>query len=125
MKFVDVINSHDVAGLVAMMTKDHVFIDSLGLKATRPSIEVGWKEYLAMVPDYQVRVESAFSEGDISILVGEAGGTYVPPGRPLKPENKWSAPAVWVAKVRGDRIAEWRVYSDNEPIREKMRQRQR
>jgi len=39
----------------------------------------------------------------------------------VRSENKWETPAVWRALVRGETISEWRVYCDNEPIREKMR----
>ncbi len=121
LKFVERINSHDVSGLVALMTADHVFVDSLGDKSARPAIEDGWRQYLEMVPDYWIRVERTLSDGDTSVLIGEAGGTYVPRGGTALRENEWRTPAVWVAKVREERVAEWRVFSDNEPIRAKMR----
>jgi len=120
-RFVERINAHDVSGLVALMTSDHVFIDSLGNKLARPSIEDGWRRYFDVVPDYWVRIDSMFSEGSIAILVGAAGGTYISEDEAARPENKWQTPAVWVARIEGQGVAEWRVYSDNEPIREKMR----
>lgn len=121
-RFVERINAHDVDGLVALMTPDHTFVDSLGNKSTRPSIEDGWRNYFDMVPDYWVRVDSAFSEGGTAILIGTAGGTYVPEDGLARPKNKWRTPAVWIARIEGRRVAEWRVYSDNEPIRERMRE---
>jgi ketosteroid isomerase-like protein len=121
LKFVEKINAHDADGLAALMTADHVFIDSLGERVSRPAIETGWKQYFEMVPDYWVRIDRTLSDKDTSILLGTAGGTYVPSNREMKLENKWETPAVWVAQIRGERVSEWRIYADNEPIREKMR----
>jgi ketosteroid isomerase-like protein len=120
-RFVERINAHDVGGLIALMTSRHTFIDSLGNKFARPEIESGWRDYFAMVPDYWIRIDRAFSQGETAILIGAAGGTYVSKGGKAMPENRWETPAVWVARVEGAKVAEWRIYSDNEPIREKMR----
>ena len=120
-RFVERINAHDAKGLVALMTADHTFVDSLGVRSTRPAIERGWRQYFAMVPDYWVRVDRALTQGNTSVLIGMAGGTYVPQGGSAKSENRWETPAVWVARVKGEKLSEWRVYSDNEPIRAKMR----
>jgi hypothetical protein len=76
-----------------------------------------------MVPDYWVKVERSFTDRNTVILIGSAGGTYVPSGGRIDAENKWETPAAWVAQIEGGKVAEWRVYSDNEPIREKMRKR--
>ena len=115
------INAHDMGGLIAIMTPDHTFIDSLGDKSTRPAIEKGWSEYFDMVPHYRIRTDRLFSEGDTSALVGLAGGTYVMEGGVPSPENRWEVPAVWIARIEGQKMTEWRIYSDNEPIRAKMR----
>jgi len=122
LEFVDRINDHDVSGLAKLMTKDHAFVDSLGAKATRPAIEQGWRQYFEMVPDYWIEIERAFGFGDTAILLGRAGGTYVGKGGARKQKNRWETPAVWVARIKGRKIAEWRIYADNEPIREKMKE---
>ena len=119
-KFVGMINEHDLDGLVALMTDDHVFVDSLGIRFSRPAIEIGWKEYFDVVPDYWVRIDRMLPDEDVWILIGAAGGTYVPKGGVMNPDNKWETPAVWLAKIRGEKVAEWRIYSDNEPIRAKI-----
>jgi len=121
LKFVERINAHDVKGLVVLMTRDHSFVDSIGNRFPRPAIEEGWKSYFDMVPDYWVRVERSFSAGKSAILVGAAGGTYVPQGGKRQAENRWKTPAVWTARTRGGKVAEWRIYADNEPIRERAR----
>jgi ketosteroid isomerase-like protein len=115
------INAHDVNGLVALMTADHVFIDSLGKRFTRPAIENGWRQYFATVPDYWVRIDRVVPDESALILLGTAGGTYVAPGGTTRPENMWETPAVWRAVIRDGKVSEWRVYSDNEPIRAIMR----
>ena len=122
LRFVGRIKAHDKEGLVALMTPSHTFIDSLGGKSTRPGIEDGWTEYFKMVPDYWVKIDRAFSDGDFAILIGRAGGTYVSKGGTPRAENRWETPAIWTARIEGQKVAEWRIYSDNEPIREKMRE---
>jgi ketosteroid isomerase-like protein len=112
--FVDAINRHNVDELARLMTEDHVFTDSLGgVTRGRDSMKAGWASYFELVPDYTITIEETFSDGPVVILLGAAGGNYA--GKP------WSTPAAWRAKVRGDQVAEWRVYADNEPIRELMR----
>ncbi len=106
---------------MALMTPNHTFIDSLGGRSTRPGIVDSWRTYFEMVPDYWVKIERALSDGDIAVLIGTAGGTYVSKGGGTRPENRWATPAVWVARIEGPKVAEWRIYADNEPIREKMR----
>jgi len=103
------------------MTPNHTFVDSLGEKSIRPAIEKGWSRYFDMVPDYWIRIDRTFSDGDTAVLVGLAGGSYVMEGGAWRPENKWDTPAVWIARIEGKRVAEWRIYSDNEPVRAKMK----
>lgn len=121
-QFVDRINAHDLEGLTSLMAPDHTFIDSLGGKSTRPGIVDGWRAYFEMVPDYWIKIDRALSDGDVAVLVGSAGGTYVSQGGQARLEGKWETPAVWVARIEGHQVAEWRIYADNEPIREKMRE---
>jgi len=120
-KFVDRINEHDVEGLAALMSPDHVFTDSLGNNFPRPDIETGWRQYFATVPDYWVRVDRKVPDGSALILIGTAGGTYVPNGGAMKAENKWETPAVWRAVIQNGKVLEWRIFADNEPIRARMR----
>jgi ketosteroid isomerase-like protein len=115
------INAHDTRGIVSLMSADHVLIDSLGNRFARPAIEAGWAAYFAMVPDYWIKIDRTIAEGGVVALFGTAGGTYVHEEGILKPENKWETPAAWLVTVRDERVSEWRVYCDNEPIRERMR----
>jgi uncharacterized protein (TIGR02246 family) len=116
--FVDAINRHDIDAIANLMTEDHVFIDSLGMRVTgRQQMKKGWEGYFSMVPDYRITVDETFSEGSIVIMLGTAQGTYSAGGA-LQPENRWQTPAAWRVVARESSIAEWRVYADNEPIRQ-------
>jgi ketosteroid isomerase-like protein len=119
--FIERINAADVAGLAAMMTEDHCFIDSLGNSVnSREVMKGGWAGYFGMVPDYRLDAEKWLCDGAIVVMLGVASGTYSPDGT-RQPERHWSTPAAIRAIVRGDLVAEWQVYADNEPIRKLMR----
>ena len=121
--FVDAINHRDVDEIVQLMTEDHVFIDSLGAKVQgKLNMMEGWKGYFRMVPDYSITVEETFVDGAVVAMLGIAQGTYSN-GGVLRPENRWSTPAAWRALIRGSQVAEWRVFADNEPIRQIMAKR--
>jgi hypothetical protein len=60
-----------------------------------------------------------FANDGAVALFGKAEGTYTADGK-LSKENFWSTYASWLAKVEGGKLKEWRVYCDNEPIREVM-----
>jgi len=53
-------------------------------------------------------------------MLGTARGTYAPDGY-LKPENRWETPLAIRAFVEEGLLTEWRVYADNEPVRQKMK----
>lgn len=119
--FVRAINRHDTDALAELMSQEHCFIDSLGYAVRgREKMQAGWAAYFMMVPDYQIAVEETYAGGPAVVMVGQAEGTYAPGGH-LVPENRWKTPAVFRALVEESKIAEWRVYADNEPIRQHMR----
>jgi len=118
--FVHAINRRDPEEIAALMTEDHLFIDSLGTKvAGREQMKRGWQGYFGMVPDYSIEIEETFTGGPVVVMLGAAHGTYTTGGE-LKPENRWRTLAAWRAVIRDTLIAEWRVYADNEPIRRIM-----
>lgn len=116
--FVRAINRQDVDALVELMTADHLFVDSLGnVTEGRDKMRTGWVGYFRMVPDFTVAIEETFTDGPVVAMLGVAQGTYTRDGQ-LKPENRWSTPAAFRALVEEEKVAEWRVYCDNEPIRQ-------
>ena len=119
--FVRVVNRQDVEGLAALMTPEHRFIDSLGnVVEGREKMRAGWAAYFRMVPDYSITVEESFCDGPVVLMLGVAEGTYAPDGN-VKPENRWKTPVALRAQAEDGLVTEWRVYADNEPLRERMR----
>jgi ketosteroid isomerase-like protein len=114
--FVERINRHDLGGVVALMTEDHHFVDALGQQVRgREQMEKGWLGYFSLFPDYSIKVDNALSNGNVVALFGSAQGTYSSKAN-LAAEAHWEIPAAWKAVVRDERVSEWRVYADNEPV---------
>jgi len=119
--FVAGINAKDVDGLVALMTPKHRFVDSLGqIILGRQVVRKAWHGYFGMVPDYRLAAEYWLCEGPIVVMFGTAGGTYSPDGV-RGSAREWTCPAACRVLVSGGLVEEWRVYADNEPIRQLMR----
>lgn len=120
LSFIESINQHDVAKLGELMSKDHLFVDALGKTVKgRERMCNAWDAYFQMIPDYEITIENLLYEGDVIGVFGTAQGTYAVNGR-LLAENRWKIPAAWKAVVRKNLISEWRVYADNEPLRDIM-----
>jgi uncharacterized protein (TIGR02246 family) len=114
--FLECINERDADKLAELMTKDHLFIDSLGQQVRgREKMRAGWRSYYAFCPDYWVSHQEIFQNGNTVAVFGEAGGTIAGDGK-LPPENKWRTQAAWLAVVENGLIKEWRVYADNKPV---------
>lgn len=135
--FVEAINRQDVDRLMELMTVDHRFTDSLGhIARGRESMSEGWKLYFQMVPDYKLEITETFVEDSAVVMLGTAGGTYAQAfqdvaamGMPnqmadsgSRTEKKWKTPAAVRALIKDGRVKEWRIYADNEPLRQLMRQ---
>ena len=78
-------------------------------------MEKGWLGYFAWFPDYSIKVDESFSNGNVVALFRTAQGTYSVNGN-LLAENHWEIPAACKAVVHRGRVSEWRVYADNEPV---------
>lgn len=112
------INEHDPAALSELVTDDHAFVDALDSRISgRGTMRSAWEQYFELVPDYWVEIEQTFENGPHVALFGSAGGTYAgaSPG-----QGAWRTPAAWLAEVRGGKVALWRVYADNLPLRRLM-----
>jgi len=121
LRFIERINAHDVDGLYDLMTEDHKFVDAPGETVQgRDSMRGAWGMYFRMVPDYHISCDELICEGNVVAAFGVAGGTYSQDGKELPEENRWQAPVALRAEIKGDLVAEWRVYVDNEPIRRLM-----
>jgi len=116
MKFATAINRQDVEALAALMTADHVFVDSWGQKTQgKATMAAGWSGYFAMCPDYRIHADDVVADGSVVLAAGEAGGTI--DGIP------WHTPAAWKAVVQDGKVMEWRVFTDNKPVFEILAKR--
>lgn len=134
-EFVEAINRQDVDHLVDLMTPQHRFIDSLGNTASgRESMRHAWTLYFQMVPDYSLSIDETYVQESVVVMLGTAGGTYshafeqiqstgmpIPDGT-SRYQKRWKTPAALRARVEDGKVAEWRVYADNEPLRKLMRE---
>ena len=115
-KFAAAINRHDIEALTALMTPDHVFVDSWGRRVEGATpMEAGWRAYFAMCPDYWIRADDVVADGSVVLAAGEAGGTI--------DSIAWCIPAAWKAVVQDGRVTEWRVFTDNKPVFEILAKR--
>jgi uncharacterized protein (TIGR02246 family) len=118
--FIRAINRQDVDAIADLLTEQHRFIDSLGnLHEGRETLRRGWTKYFEIVPDYTVAIEETMCNGPVVVMLGEAQGTFAPHGK-LEPGNHWTTPTAFRAFVQDGKLAEWRVYCDNDPIRQRM-----
>ena len=115
--FVRAINRQDENALAELMTVEHRFTDSMGnVVEGCETMRVAWGKYFGMVPDYTVAIEETFCDGPVVVMLGMVQGTYSTDGQ-LRSENHWSTPAALRAFIEDQKVAEWRVFCDNEPMR--------
>ena len=123
LEFVRAVNKQDLEALTGLMPEGHRFIDSLGrVLQGRDKVRAGWVEYFRMVADYSIEVHETFAKGPVVVMLGVAQGSYAVDGH-LTMEDRWSTPAAFRAFVEDDKVTEWRVFADNEPVRRRMRKK--
>ena len=115
LRFVECINNQDLKGLVALMTEDHVFIDYGGrVMGKKVMVEEGWPGYFSQYPEYRIHISKITRSGNDIALIGTTTGSHAPPGI----EARWTL--IWIARIRDGLVAEWRIYSDIDHIRERI-----
>jgi ketosteroid isomerase-like protein len=123
LEFIDRINSHQIPLIRELMTRDHIYIDAQGHQIHgQKQLDRSWRACFEWFPDYALQVDQAFASGNIAVITGWAMGTYSVRGL-LSPDSRWKTPSAWQATIRMQRVAEWRVYADNEPIWKVMREK--
>jgi len=114
--YVRAINKHSIDNIVAKLSDNHLFIDSLGqeFKGSQTMRE-GWLGYFEWFPDYQIDYLEVFQNDNIVMINRHASACY----RGDKTKH-WRIPAVFRAKVEYGLIAEWQVFADNRPAYEQL-----
>ena len=111
LEFNECINSQDLAGLEALMTVDHAFIDRDGkTEQPRDVMIMDWKRFFKMFPDYRNMFKRMESTENLVVMLGHA---YWSEERPYDP-------AIWTAIIENDLVREWRIYADSEENRRRF-----
>jgi ketosteroid isomerase-like protein len=103
LQFNECINRRDADGLAALMTPDHTFIDTAhhAIHGSGKALEA-WRGFSSAFPDYRNVFDSLASNGDLVSITGHSTCS----------DERLDGPAIWTARVRDLKIAEWRVYDD-------------
>ena len=111
--FIDAVNCANVDKMYALMTIDHLFIDSQDNKMEgKDKMRQAWIGYFDLFPDYKIEINEILTKDSLICMFGYAGGTY----KNLIREdniNHWRVPAAWRTIVKDDQIKQWQVYADN------------
>lgn len=111
--FVASINRQDVESLLRLMTSDHIFIDTAGVRTEgRDAMRGAWEGYFKFFPDYRIEVGEMVERGDRVNFEGVSAGSLSPHGWEALGSGSYQGPALWSARVIGGLVAEWRVYND-------------
>jgi len=97
------INDQDLNALATLMTDDHTFIDTTGhpIRGKSMCLEA-WRGFFTAFPDYRNIFDRLEVDEDRVAVVGRSSCSDV----------RLDGPALWAAKVRDGKLAEWRVYDD-------------
>jgi ketosteroid isomerase-like protein len=121
MEFIRRINSGDPDSICELITEDHVFQDAVGERFLgREKMRQGWASYFQSISDYRIHAEEFFQTDDRLAIFGTASGNYTGDGGKQGVSKFWEVPAAWRAVIRDGLVAEWRVYADNQPLRNLM-----
>ncbi len=109
--FNECINNQDIHGLSSLMTEDHTIIVREGniVRGRQPNTE-GWAQFFAQFPKYRNTFARVESKDNLVVIVGFAYWS----------EEQPYDPVIWTAVVKGDLIAEWRIYDDTEQNRQEL-----
>jgi ketosteroid isomerase-like protein len=102
-RFNQCVSARDIEGLSALMTDDHVFIDSANnVVRGKEAVVAAWMDFFRTFPDYR-NIFDGFTVEDPAVIAS---------GRSVCADDRLNGPALWRAVVSGQRISEWRVYDD-------------
>jgi predicted SnoaL-like aldol condensation-catalyzing enzyme len=112
LQFNEYINRQDIKGLNSLMTEDHTFIDRTD-KATKGKDMMikGWLEFFRTYPQYKNHFTRVDSKDDLVIIIGYAYWSKKEPHDQM----------IWTARIKNDRVAEWRIYEDTKKNRKKFK----
>ena len=111
LQFNECINHQDIISLAKFMAPDYKFIDSSDDIQDGKELNLeGWKEFFKQFPDYLNHFSIIESRENIVLAAGYSTCT----------DDRLVGPAIWVAKVENDLIAEWRIFLDTPQNRARL-----
>jgi ketosteroid isomerase-like protein len=108
--YIEAINAHDVASIVALSAPDHEFVDAFGGIVTAEKLAEAWAGYFAFMPRYGIEIDEIICDGDVASVFGQAWGGLNDAAK------SWRRPAAWRARVKNGRVALWQVYVDTKVV---------
>ena len=119
--FIDLINAHDLDGILTSVTKDLSFYDSMGVNITGiDKLKDAWGGLFSLFPDYKIEAKEILVEDGEVVIFGEISGTFSVGDKDMD-GKKWNVRSAWRVLTENGKINQWRVYTDMEPIREMRR----
>jgi uncharacterized protein (TIGR02246 family) len=119
LKFVEKINSQDADGLSKLMTEDFIFVDYEGeAYEGREVMREGFAEYFRSYPEYRISVERVCVSGADVAFIAKTAGSHV------SPDLEKDETLIFIAQVRDGLVAGWRIYTDLEYVKERLRKSQ-
>jgi ketosteroid isomerase-like protein len=110
--FNDCITRRDIDSLAKLMTNDHVFIDTEGNSVSGKEACIrAWTSFFEAFPDYRNVFEAVTVSCDEVIALGHS----------VCGDDRLAGPAIWLAKVTGGSVSQWRVLEDTAANRALLR----
>jgi len=118
LKLVNEINRHDVPAIVALLARDHLWVEPSGREVRGPDrARDGWVHVFARFPEYHIAIEDALEAGPVVGMMGVVTGAVPAAAGPITPAQRWRVSAAWKVVVRDGRVERFQAFSDEEPIR--------
>lgn len=110
--FVLQINDHNVDGIIALISDDHVFTDAQGIHFEgKDNLKAGWTAYFKMFPDYKITINKSMEDATVFLAEGTAEGTYGGT-KSVSGDNYFKIPAAWRAEIDNAKVKSWQIYAD-------------
>lgn len=111
LQFNEYINKQSIDGLAALMTYNHTFIDSDNniLHGKEKMLEA-WRRFFGLFPDYRNVFENLESRNGFVVITGYS----------ICSDKRLDGPALWTARIKDNKVAEWRFYYDTPENRKQL-----
>ena len=91
-------------------------LDQTEIQTLLDEMTDAWRDYFTYFPEYMIHIREVYQNGDEVIIIGRTTGSHLR----LPRIEEFAETVIWVAKIRGNLVAEWRIYEDNPENREKL-----